>query len=161
MIWGYFFSLLSVRSVARVPTLLYNCLFCFQKKLTTLALGVSNQPLQRDVNVVLLLARDAVAANLPVLYAGQVPKNVQNTTLFQFNLMQISSKKISHSLNQSSFIQRSGNVPLVAEHQHRNADQLGLVQQRVQLVPGRFHLVQIGRIHHVAVDSTKTSKSSS
>lgn len=115
------FSLVS--PISRKNRLLYNW---FHTNLTTLALGVSNQPLQRDVDVVLLLARDAVAANLPVLYAGQV-----------------------HSLNQSSFIQRAGNISLVAEHQHRNPNQLGLVQQRVQLVPGRFHLVQIGRIHHV------------
>lgn len=125
MIWGYFPSLVSPisRTCAAHPSLQ---LFLSEKKLTTLALGVSNQPLQRDVNVVLLLARDAVAANLPVLYAGKV-----------------------HSLNQSSFIERSSNIPLVAEYQHRNPNQLGLVQQRVQLIPGRFHLVQVGRIHHV------------
>lgn len=41
--------------------------------LTALALGVGDQPLKGDVDIVLLFARDTVAADFPVLYAGEVP----------------------------------------------------------------------------------------
>lgn len=40
--------------------------------LTALALGVGDQPLKGDVDIVLLFARDTVAADFPVLYAGEV-----------------------------------------------------------------------------------------
>uniref|UniRef100_A0A1I8IJP9 G_PROTEIN_RECEP_F1_2 domain-containing protein n=1 Tax=Macrostomum lignano TaxID=282301 RepID=A0A1I8IJP9_9PLAT len=40
-------------------------------------------------------------------------------------------------------------VSLVAQHEHRDALQLRLVEQVVQLVPGRLQLVGVGRVHHV------------
>lgn len=58
--------------------------------LTALALGVGDQPLQGDIDIILFFARDAVAADFPVLYAGEV-----------------------HSLYQTSLVERSGNVPFV------------------------------------------------
>lgn len=51
--------------------------------LTALALGVGDQPLQGDVDIILLFARNAVAADFPVLYAGEVPvdRNIEWTTV--------------------------------------------------------------------------------
>lgn len=94
--------------------------------LTNLALRMCNQPLQRDVDVVLFLARNAVAADLAILYAGQI-----------------------HALDQASLVEGAGHVTLIAQHQHRNANQLWFVQQRVQLITRCLHLVHIGGVHHV------------
>ena len=64
-------------------------------------LGVGYEPLQRDVNIVLLLARDGVAADLPVLDGVQV-----------------------HLLDEAVLVEGAGKVALVAQHQDRDAGQL-------------------------------------
>lgn len=53
------------------------------------------------------------------------------------------------SFDQSLFVQSTLLVPLIAQHQHRDAGQLLLVQQRMQLISGRLHLLQVGGVHHI------------
>jgi len=77
-----------------------------------------DEPLEGDVDVVLLLAGDGVAADLPILDGVQV-----------------------HLLDQAVLVQSIGKISFVAQHQDRNSDQLRLLEQVVQLVAGRFNLV--------------------
>ena len=64
-------------------------------------LGVGYEPLQRDVNIVLLLARDGVAADLPVLDGVQV-----------------------HLLDEAVLVEGTRQVPLVAQYQDGDPRQL-------------------------------------
>jgi len=87
---------------------------------------MGNQPLERDINIVLLLARYRVAADLAVLNGVQV-----------------------HLLDEAVLIQRPGQVPLVPQHQNWNPCQLWLFKEVVKLVPGGLDLLQVGGVHHV------------
>ena len=95
-----------------------------------------DKPLQGDVDIVFLLARDRVAADLPILDGVQV-----------------------HLLNQTILIQSIGKIALVAQHQDRDANQLGLLQQVVQLVSRCLNLVQVRSVDHVdnGIDSSTVS----
>lgn len=62
--------------------------------LTALALGVGDQPLKGDVDVVLLFARDTIAADFPVLYAGEVP--VEDKAEVKFHLVSIDNEVNLH-----------------------------------------------------------------
>jgi hypothetical protein len=86
--------------------------------LTPAGLGVRDEPLQGDVNVVLLLARDGVAADLAILDGVQV-----------------------HLLDQAVFIQGIGKISLVAQHQDWDSHQLRLFQEVVKLISRSFNLV--------------------
>ena len=70
-----------------------------------------DEPLEGDVDVVLLLAGDGVAADLAILDGVQV-----------------------HLLDQSVFVESVWKIAFVAQNQNRDADQLRLLQQVVQLV---------------------------
>lgn len=89
-------------------------------------LGMGNQPLESYIYIILLLARYRVAADLSVLDGRQV-----------------------HLLDDLLLIQGVGEVSLVAEDQDRDACQLRLVEEVVQLVPRGLDLLQIGCVHHV------------
>ena len=64
-------------------------------------LGVGYEPLQRDVNIVLLFARDGVTTDLPVLDGVQV-----------------------HFLDEAVLVEGTWQVPLVAQYQDRDPRQL-------------------------------------
>ena len=85
-----------------------------------------DEPLECDVDIVLLFARDRVATNFTILDRVQV-----------------------HFLDQTVLVQGVGKIPLVAQDQDRDSDKLRLFQQVVKLVPRSFDLIQIGGIHHV------------
>ena len=63
----------------------------------TAGFGVGYKPLQRDVNIVFLLARDGVTTDLPVLNGVQV-----------------------HLLDEPVLVEGARQVPLVAKHQDRD-----------------------------------------
>lgn len=71
----------------------------------TLGLAVLDQPLQGHVDVLLLLARDRVAADLAVLDRGQIPE--------LFGMRGGDSGRI-HSLYQLTLVQSSGEILFVA-----------------------------------------------
>ena len=77
-----------------------------------------DQPLEGDVDVVLLLAGDGVAADLPILDGVQV-----------------------HLLDQAVLVQSVGKISLVAQHQDWDSDQLRLFQEIVKLVSRCFDFV--------------------
>ena len=77
-----------------------------------------DQPLEGDVDVVLLLAGDGVAADLPILDGVQV-----------------------HLLDQPVLVQSVGKISLVAQHQDWDSDQLRLFQEIVKLVSRSFDFV--------------------
>ena len=77
-----------------------------------------DQPLEGDVDVVLLLAGDGVAADLPILDGVQV-----------------------HLLDQAVLVQSVGKISLVAQHQDWDSDQLRLFQEIVKLVSRSFDFV--------------------
>jgi len=77
-----------------------------------------DEPLEGDVDVVLLLAGYGVAADLPILDGVQV-----------------------HLLDQAVLVQGIGKISLVAQHQDRDTDQLGLFQEVVKLISRSFDLV--------------------
>ena len=85
-----------------------------------------DEPLKCDIDVVLLFTRNGVATNFAILDRVQV-----------------------HFLDQPVLVQGVGKIPLVAQHQNRDSDELWLFQQVVKLVPRGFDFIQIGGVHHV------------
>ena len=75
-----------------------------------------DEPLQRDVDVVLLLAGDGVTADLPVLDGVQV-----------------------HLLDEAVFVEGAGKVALVAQHQDRDAGQLQVKGAKFSNMTKTFH----------------------
>ncbi|CAN8005360.1 unnamed protein product, partial [Ixodes pacificus] len=85
-------------------------------------------------NVVSLLAGNRVAADFPVL-DGRKPG------------------AHAHLVDELLLVEGAGQVPFVAQHQHGDPRQLGLIQQVVQLVARRLHLVLVVGIHHGLTNS--------
>ena len=86
----------------------------------------------------------------------QTVENEQHTTAELMFTAEDASD--SHSLDEALLVEGVGQVSLVAQHEDRDAGQLRLVQQVVQLVPGGLQLLLVGGVHHVPARGERTSQ---
>jgi len=98
-------------------------------------------------DIILLLAGYWVTAYFAVLYGRQVSTG---TKAHKWKYIFPNYNLILQLFDQLLLVKRVGQVFLVAQHEHGDALQLGLVQQLVQLVSGRLEFLVIRCIHHVA-----------